>query len=75
MIALFGEKEGDRLWTSLQENVIEMLCTYYLRAEDIFWVQIIKYEKSLQRNKRTWRNITISLCNISARRATEEIMV
>jgi hypothetical protein len=33
MIALFGEKEGDRLWTSLQENVIEMLCVLTLRAE------------------------------------------
>jgi hypothetical protein len=46
MIALFGEKEGDRLWVSLQANVIETLICGLLtcRTKDIFWVQIVKYE-------------------------------
>jgi hypothetical protein len=44
MIALFGEKKEIDCGL-LQENVIEMLmCTYLLRAERYFWVQIIKYE-------------------------------
>jgi hypothetical protein len=34
MIALFGEKEGDRLWVSLQANVIEtLICETYLCSE------------------------------------------
>jgi hypothetical protein len=33
MIALFGEKEGDRLWVSLQANVIETLICGLLYSE------------------------------------------
>jgi hypothetical protein len=59
MIALFGEKEGDRLWVSLQANVIEtLICGYLLvlRTKDIFWTNS-EIRKSLQRDKRIWRNI------------------
>jgi hypothetical protein len=41
-------KEGDRLWVSLQANVIETLICGLLTCaqnkKDIFWVQIVKYE-------------------------------
>jgi hypothetical protein len=38
MIALFGEKEGDRLWVSLQANVIEtdMWLTYLCSEQKIY---------------------------------------
>jgi hypothetical protein len=48
MIALFGEKEGDRLWTSFAgkcDRDATMWLTYLSSEQrDIFWVQIIKYE-------------------------------
>jgi hypothetical protein len=48
-----------------------MLAYLCSEQKDIFWVQIVKYEKSLQGIKRIWRNINRTTYNISARRATE----
>jgi hypothetical protein len=53
MIAYSEKKRGDRLWVSLQANVIETLICglLVLRTKDIFWVQIVKYE-NLCKDKR-----------------------
>jgi hypothetical protein len=49
MIALFGEKEGDRLWVSLRANVIEtLICGLLVLRTKVFLGEI---RKSLQRDK------------------------
>jgi hypothetical protein len=59
MIALFGEKRRETDYgVSLQANVIETLMALTCaQNKDIFWVQSSKIRKSLQRDKRIWRNI------------------
>jgi hypothetical protein len=52
-------KEGDRLWVSLQANVIEtLICGLLTCAQNKRYILTnSEIRKSLQRDKRIWRNI------------------